>query len=28
VAVDLPLPTGKRDGSGAPLPAPVAAVGS
>ncbi len=28
VAVDLPPATGKRDGSGAPLSAPVAAVGS
>ena len=28
VAVDLPAATGKRDGSGAPLSAPVAAIGS
>jgi DNA gyrase subunit A len=28
VAVDLPAATGKRDGSGAPLPAPVAAIGN
>ncbi|HET9187919.1 MAG TPA: DNA topoisomerase IV subunit A [Acidothermaceae bacterium] len=28
VAVDLPAATGKRDGSGAPLAAPVAAVGN
>lgn len=27
VAVDLPAPTGRRDGSGAPLPGPVAAIG-
>jgi len=28
VPIELPSPTGKRDGSGAPLPSPVAAVGS
>jgi len=27
VAVELPAPTGKRDGSGTPLPSPVAAIG-